>query len=232
MIFIKYNIKIVLMLIIFIFSIDINVKACDNTYTILESQDQIILSQIFPNLRTLEAANLLPVITINDNQVNKDCFNHCIYSNNKFIKNKRIGSKGLKPIDPVTNPAEDNWFNRQISFVVFGSENRCSELTQEHFDSITNLECIINRWDFKCMEYVKGNTIYVPIQIGNLTNLKSISFKQEIKYKDLKLNYLKFPCEIKNLNNLICLELYRIRISGKSIETIYTPNLRKFSFCI
>lgn len=152
----------------------------------------------------------------------------CIFSGNTYIKAndnkcvveemqeisqdvvKTIGNMKLMEIDPLLNPAEDNWLSKEIAGIIFGDESRYAELTQEHFNVITNLNYIcLNRM----VNIPEG---FLPTQIGNLVNVEEISINASLcNYNDLKL-----PKEIQNLSKLNELTIRGVNFNDKNLKEI------------
>lgn len=112
------------------------------------------------------------------------------------IDETRVGPMELPAIDPILNPAEDNWLNREIAKVIFKDEDKFKFLTQEDFNSITELSCGIS-----------NNNIpdgCLPSQIGNLVNLKKLSIISS-KYSSLiKTAYDDEDLEVDGLGINMC----------------------------
>ena len=123
----------------------------------------------------------------------------------ELSKSKTLGKMKLHPIDPVSNPAEDNWLSREISRMVLGDESRYLELTQEHFNAVLELSYIES-----------ASEGFIPVQIGNLVNLKKISINNDSYNCNLKL-----PNEIGNLGNLSDLVIIGFKCNEESLKAIY-----------
>lgn len=111
------------------------------------------------------------------------------YMNFVYGPNCNLLHNMIPAIHPFYNPAEDNWLSREIAIKVFEDESRFDELTQEHFNSISEISCMING-EFNIPEGV------IPRQIGNLINIQSISIATNRNI------YLKLPKEIGTLRYL------------------------------
>lgn len=108
------------------------------------------------------------------------------------VNEETVGEFNLSIIDPDLNPAEENWLSKEISNKVFGDPSRFSELTQEDFDNIKAISCMV--------EELNSGELVIPRQIGNLINLEDLSVLTNNKY-------LSLPEEIGNLPNLRYLRL-------------------------
>lgn len=92
----------------------------------------------------------------------------------------------LIPIDPITNPAEDNWLSREVAKQV---GKQVVELNQEDFNQIRSI------WMFG-----DSNITDMPSQIGNLINLEELEI-----YSGGQMN--EIAEELKNLIHLRVLSL-------------------------
>lgn len=142
----------------------------------------------------------------------------------------QINPMALPDIDPVTNPASDNWLTQQIAKKV--NKDNTSDLTQEDFNKISDFYSI------------KSDINEIPKEIGNLFNLEGINLGsnqiEEIP-KELfnlsKLEYLllgdnqikEIPKEINSLINLKTLYLNKNQISEIPIELFDLINLKNLN---
>lgn len=144
--------------------------------------------------------------------------NKILLKNGKQRPLEEVGEMKLMSIDPVLNPAQDNWLSREISRIIFRDEDRYDELTQEHFNSVTKI---------KYTYYNKKHNsklFFVPEQIGNLINLEDLSIKDSFNFKILKM-----PKEISNLNNLKYLVIKGFSCTDEGLKEISKlPNLIYF----
>ena len=121
------------------------------------------------------------------------------------IEVETVGSMKLPAIDPITNPAQDNWLSREVARQIFEDETKFAQLTQAHFNIV------------KHIQLSQQGITYIPKEIGNLTNLDTLHLEgnaiQELpkEFVNLeKLTYLylqdnnlqRFPEELLELNNL------------------------------
>lgn len=117
-----------------------------------------------------------------------------------------INPMGLPDIDPITNPASDNWLTQYIAY-----DGNVKDLTQEDFNRITRFDM-----SDKFLEFI-------PKEIGNLYNVTFISLgsnyisdiPKEIgnlsKLRNLDLSYNKVDTISKEIGNLSNLEILRLR---------------------
>lgn len=217
------DIKILIVLTIFIFSSliiveanEIKIEKGEETSDTINLLDQFIYVPVIDPLLKFEEDDKIKV----EMELNKDLLEPFSldlplmlkvlnFEEDNFkrdIKEETVGKMKLQPIDPILNPAQDNFISRAVARTVFKNEDRYTELTQEHFNGIGYLTC---------NHYVKDN-LYVTNQIGNLVNLRSITFKSNEYRCDLKL-----PKEIDNLSNLRYLVIKGFKCDDKDIEEIY-----------
>lgn len=106
----------------------------------------------------------------------------------------------LPDIDPITNPASDNWLTQEIAKQV-GKDN-IADLTQQDFNKI-------NKFTF-----VEAKVKEIPKEIGNLFNVTYIGLRDN--------QIMDIPKEMFNLSNLEFLHLAENQISEipKEISTL------------
>lgn len=119
----------------------------------------------------------------------------------------QINPMALPDINPVTNPASDNWLTQQIAKKV--NKDNTSDLTQEDFNKISDFYSI------------KSDINEIPKEIGNLFNLEGIN---------LGSNQIEeIPKEINSLINLKTLYLNKNQISEIPIELFDLINLKNLN---
>lgn len=127
-----------------------------------------------------------------------------IKDNPVILSEAEVNPMGLPDIDPVNNPASDNWLTREIAKQV--GKDSPVDLTQEDFSKIDDIT--LNNQQIT----------NIPKEIGNLINLQSLQlFSNEID---------KIPIEISNLSNLRDLFLGQNYITEIPIEIFNLPSLQ------
>lgn len=158
------------------------------------------------------------VIQIENIKTNNSC---------KVVSKTKPNPMRLAEINPITNPASDNWLTKIIARKVGKSD--ISFLTQDDFNQINDIY-VINE-----------EIIEIPKEIGNLNDLKSLSLPNNkiselpieminlinLKSLDLSSNQLtKIPKEIENLTSLEYLYLSNNQISEVSKKIGNLTNLK------
>lgn len=106
--------------------------------------------------------------------------NQMVYEQQETLKYTPINPMGLPDINPITNPATDNWLTQEIAGQV--GKGNVKDLTQNDFNRITSLKM------------AEKNINTIPEEIGNLYNLT---------YLDLGNNQIiNIHPELGNLSNL------------------------------
>lgn len=128
----------------------------------------LTMSMIFSNSVPIKAMNIQNNLDLYTSEnINEIQFNVNLPVETEY---ETVGDMNLQAIDPILNPAQDNWLSREIAKIIFGDESKFNELTQQHFNIIKDLRCSIN----DKFNIPKG---IIPSQIGNLVNLEKISIK-------------------------------------------------------
>lgn len=126
-----------------------------------------------------------------------------IKNNPVTLSETEVNPMGLPDIDPVTNPASDNWLTREVAKQV--GKSNISNLTQEDFNKVRYIEAnssnikeipkeIANLYYLNSLYLVNNEISYIPPEIGNLINL------QFLNLGDNKIEII--PSEIGNLTNI------------------------------
>lgn len=149
-----------------------------------------------------------------------------VEASSKYAKKSVSLLMEIPEIDPVTNPARDNWLTREIANQLWKQDP--TKLTQEDFNKITEIS-IINK-----------DIAEIPKELGNLFNLKRVHIAstaikelpveifnlislEDISVSDTKIT--KIPAEIGNLKKLKKLSLSGSEITKLPIQLFDLPNL-------
>lgn len=131
-----------------------------------------------------------------------------VEASSKYAKKSVSLLMEILEIDPVTNPARDNWLTREIAKQVRKQDP--TKLTQSDFNTITEIS--IDNKDIP----------EIPKEIGNLFNLKSV----DIRNCDLK----ELPMELFNLISLEKIYFNYTKITKIPQEIGNLKNLKELSF--
>ncbi len=135
----------------------------------------------------------------------------------KETNSNSLGIMNIEVIDPISNPAEDNWLSREVAKQTLGNEELYSQLTQDNFNSVTRIT-------------ISNQIISViPSQIGNLINLKHLSLSgtginelpeaignlESLQSLILSNNNISsFPNSVTNMKNLKLFDLNNNKLAG------------------
>lgn len=160
-----------------------------------------------------------------------------------------INPMGLPDIDPITNPASDNWLTQEVAKQA--KKNDVKDLTQNDFNRITSLSAtskyievipkeIGNLYNVTFINLGINYIESIPKEIGNLSKLETLfllgnklnTIPKEIgNLSNLTELYLRsndlinLPPEIGNLSNLVQLDLWNNQLSSLPPEIGNLSNL-------
>lgn len=130
-----------------------------------------------------------------------------IKNNPVTLSEAEVNPMGLPDIDPVTNPASDNWLTREVAKKV--NKSNITSLTQRDFNKITSIS------------YTAKEVTEIPEEIGNLFNLHNLS----LDYNRIK----EIPSQVSNLIGLQVLSLSSNQINIVPYELFNLTNLKSLS---
>lgn len=150
-----------------------------------------------------------------------------IKNNPVTLSEVQINPMGLPDIDPMNNPASDNWLTREVARQV--SKDNPASLTQEDFNKVKQIKLnekqitqipsnIGNLFYLEILELNDNKITEIPLEVFNLTNLWTIHMTNN--------QIIEIPSYISNLVNLDTLCLINNQIEEVSLELFNLPKLR------
>lgn len=149
-----------------------------------------------------------------------------VEASSKKAKNSVSLLMEIPEIDPVTNPARDNWLTREIASQV-GKQDPI-KLTQVDFNTITEIDInklygaeipeeIGNLFNLKYLRIINCGFKELPMELFNLISLEHIIFDNN--------KITKIPQEIGNLKKLKYLSLSGNEITNLPVQLFDLPKL-------